>query len=349
MSVKIKKGKGILFDAVPDSGQVMVKVAPHGRPLYIWPNRLGFPESLLPKIKKQSVPFLYPPQTPVEYKGGSWIVNMCADADEYRNALIGLDRAFGDKIPIFNHPRAVAMTRRDLSAKRLAGIPNLVVPKCVRFMADENNSFQRAFEANGFNYPVLVRPAKSQTGRDLVKIDNPFDWPKVYKTHWQGKSHFMTQYVDYSNTSGDFIKSRIVYVGERMFVRHVKRAENWRIHNQTASSKTADEAWEASISEQLMSDPVFHNMLSEVPVRVKLDFFGLDIGVDLENRRAILFEANAAMSIFFATGADERSQARATRLQHPIVRALEEHFATPKNWRSGADIGEEPVERIFQS
>lgn len=56
MSVKIKKGKGILFDAIPDSGQVMVKVAQHGRPLYIWPNRLGFPESLLPKIKNSLFP-----------------------------------------------------------------------------------------------------------------------------------------------------------------------------------------------------------------------------------------------------------------------------------------------------
>ena len=45
MSVKIKKGKGILFDAVPDSGQVMVKVAPHGRPLYIWPISLFFKAS----------------------------------------------------------------------------------------------------------------------------------------------------------------------------------------------------------------------------------------------------------------------------------------------------------------
>lgn len=53
------------------------------------------------------------------------------------------------------------------------------------------------------------------------------------------------------------------------------------------------------------------------------------------------------MTIFFATGADERSQARATRLQHPIVRALEEHFATPKTGDPARTSAKSPSKGSF--
>ena len=296
MAIKVKKGKGILFEAIPDNGQIGALVGENGRAQYVWPNRIVLPDDILTKLKKDTVPFLYPPPKPIEYQGASWIVNMCADADEYRNALISLDEAFGDKLPIFNHPRAVAMTRRDLSAKLLEGIPNLIVPKCVRFKADANNSFQKTFEAEGFKYPVLVRPATSQTGRDLVKIDTPFDWTKVYQTHWYGKYHYMTQFVDTQENSF-YLKARIVLVGGELYFHHIKKSKNWLIHH--GGDELSPEEFfeeESNIVSKLTSSDLFCAMCSEISSRSKMDLLGVDISIG--GSGFTLFEANAAMTIF---------------------------------------------------
>lgn len=343
MAIKVKKGKGILFEAVPDNGQVGMRVGENGRAQYVWPNRIVLPDDILTKLKKDTVPFLYPPPKPIEYQGASWIVNMCADADEYRNALIGLDQAFGNKLPIFNHPRAVAMTRRDLSAKLLEGIPNLIVPKCVRFKADANNSFQKTFEAEGFKYPVLVRPATSQTGRDLVKIDTPFDWTKVYQTHWYGKYHYMTQFVDYSE-NGEFTKIRISVVGRDVALRSYRKSSSWLIKGMGGSD---DEDINLLLKKHQEFDE-WENAIkvaNDIASRVDLDFFGMDLGVSCNN--FYMFEVNAAMSMSEASviGADK------AKLMQPIYRrinnGLRDLFLNPGAWKCYLGEGKESCGNVL--
>ena len=343
MAIKVKKGKGILFEAVPDNGQVGIRVGENGRVHCLFPNRIVLPDDILTKLRKDTVPFLYPPPKPIEYQGASWIVNMCADADEYRNALIGLDQAFGDKLPIFNHPRAVAMTRRDLSAKLLEGIPNLIVPKCVRFKADANNSFQKTFEAEGFKYPVLVRPATSQTGQDLVKIDTPFDWTKVYQTHWYGKHHYMTQFVDYSE-NGEFTKIRISVVGRDVALRSYRKSSSWLIKGMGGSDdedinlllKQHQEfdGWESAIK-----------VANDIASRVDLDFFGMDLGVSSSN--FYMFEVNAAMSMSEASVID----AEKAKIMHPIYKwintRLRDLFLHPGAWKCYLGEGKESCGNVL--
>ncbi|MDE4063880.1 hypothetical protein PXK48_22410 [Phaeobacter gallaeciensis] len=333
MAIKVKKGKGILFEAVPDNGQVGMRVGENGRAQYVWPNRMVLPDDILTKLKKDTVPFLYPPPKPIEYQGASWIVNMCADADEYRNALIGLDQAFGDKLPIFNHPRAVAMTRRDLSAKLLDGIPNLIVPKCVRFKADANNSFQKTFEAEGFKYPVLVRPATSQTGRDLVKIDTPFDWVKVYQTHWYGKYHYMTQFVDFQGADGKFTKIRVAFVGDTMFFRGYNPSDTWKIFAAYSDTPTdADLLRYMDKIEEFEKNATLIQVCQEIRRRCGLDFFGIDLGL-LDGGRFVLFETNAAMSILRPTIGSADFKIIKPQ-QDQIERSLRGYMALPAQWQS---------------
>jgi hypothetical protein len=335
VAIKVKKGKGILFEAVPDNGQVGVRVGDNGRAVYIWPNRMNLPDDIQTKLRKDTVPFLYPPPKPIEYQGASWIVNICADADEYRNALIGLDQAFGDKLPIFNHPRAVAMTRRDLSAKLLEGIPNLLVPKCVRFKADASNSFQKTFEAEGFKYPVLVRPATSQTGRDLVKIDTPFDWVKVYQTHWYGKHHYMTQFVDFESADGSYLKARVLFIDGSHFVRHIKVGDGWKVHNANSIQRDSFVGRELELVAQLNANAAFNKACAAVSARTALDFYGMDVGIDLAQNRFVMFECNAAMSVFFGGDGRDRTAERVARrqiLQKPAADRCEAHFNNPESW-----------------
>lgn len=296
MTNKNGKGRGLLFEAVPDSGQVRVRIDEGGRPTYLWPNRTLLSEGALDKLRKLGSLFFYPPPRPAEQRGLSWVVNLCADADEYRSGLLGLDAAFGATLPIFNHPRAVALTRRDLSAARLAGIDGLVVPRCHRFLAEETDSFQKAFKDGGFRYPVLVRPAASQTGRDLVRIDTPFDWPKVYKTHWYGKPHFMTQFHDTQGPEG-FLKLRAGWFGDQMRVHSIKHSQNWRINHETGETPPdIFAAREAELAEQLVAEGRLAAVMAEIGARSAMDFIGADLGLAPDGG-LVLFEANAAMTM----------------------------------------------------
>ncbi len=321
-AVKVKKGKGILFEAVPDNGQIGVSVGENGSPQLAWPNRVVLPDGVLTKLKKDTAPFLYPPPKPIEYQGASWIVNLCADADEYRNALIGLDDAFGDKLPIFNHPRAVAMTRRDLSTKLLEGIPNLIVPKCVRFKADASNSFQKTFEAEGFKYPVLIRPATSQTGRDLVRIDTPFDWTKVYETQWFGKYHYMTQFVEYADSCGFYKKIRIAFVGGKIFFRSFSSGKDWLIKGFEKDASEGDA--QKSLDGFLNTDISILRLGGRIRSLIPLDFFGADIGLS-ESGDFILFEVNPAMTIA-KTGSHGSIRGLYDKIVREISAEIEKHI-----------------------
>lgn len=228
-------------------------------------------------------------------QGASWIVNLCADADDYRDALIGLDDAFGETLPIFNHPRAVARSRRDLSAKLLEGVAGLAVPKCIRLTASEQGCFEKTFAAEGFHYPVLIRPAGSQTARGLVRVDHPFDWPKVYQSHWYGRPYYMTQFVDCRRADGQFLKVRFCFVGDQVSLRGHALGKDWLV---TATRQPTKEIVERFF-EHRRAFPQWRaaqSVAHEIRQRVGLDFFGVDLGV-LDDDTFVLFEANAAMTM----------------------------------------------------
>lgn len=318
------KGRGLVFEAVPESGQVRVRIDEAGRPKYLWPNRTLLPDAALDKLHKRAGHFFFPPPRPAERRGLSWIVNLCADADEYRGGLLGLDAAFGGTLPIFNHPRAVALTRRDLSAARLSGIEGLIVPRCHRFPAEETDSFQKAFSEGGFRYPVLVRPAASQTGRDLVRIDGPFDWPAVYRTHWFGKPHFMTQFHDTLGPEG-FLKLRAGWFGGEMRIHSIKQSRHWRINHDTGETAPDDFApREAELCDRLLAEGRLAAVMAALGERAAMDAIGADLGL-MPDGRLVLFEANAAMTMvhppaYYATPV---AKDRLKRLHAPLRAAFE--------------------------
>lgn len=302
--VKLKRGAGIIFDAVPDNGKINVQVGKNRRPEFIWPNKMILPDRILEKLKKNSVNFFYPPPSPIEYRGANWIVNMCADPDEYRNALIGLDEAFGETLPIFNHPRAVALSRRDIVARLMEGVPHLTVPTSLRFTAGETGSFQKAFEAGGFKYPVLVRPVTSQSGRGLLKIDTPFDWQKIYLTHWYKKSFYMSQFVDYQSADGIYRKVRIRFIEGRPRIRGWQESRDWLLTGSRTELLDDRPGYLIDTIQSLAANEKFLTMREELARRLPLDFFGADIGV--RGDEFILFEATAAMTM--ARQAEEHEQ-----------------------------------------
>ena len=324
--------KGILFRAIPDTGMIGASIGAAGEPLLHLPNMTVLPDRTVSALERGAHTVWYPPASPVTHQNVQWIVNLCADADEYRGALLSLDKAFGETAPIFNHPRAVAMSRRDLMAQRLQGVDHLVVPHCVRFRADSPDSFAATFAEHGFTYPVLVRPAASQTGQGLHRIDGQRDWPRLHLSNGYGKWHFMTQFHDTRTASGRFCKVRASFVGGTWRIRAFREDTDWLITGSVrALSSELRDGMTRNI-DRLLADEAFKAMLDQIGARVPLDFFGIDIGV--ADDYFVFFEANAAMTMARASTPGLQSDPMMREIYLLLEKRLADHLSKPEQWRA---------------
>jgi glutathione synthase/RimK-type ligase-like ATP-grasp enzyme len=324
----------ISFCAVPDRGEAGVKIKPGGMPKAVMPNLMAMPLALRAELTETTRELWHPWQPGARLPAAPWIINHCADADEYRSGLIWLDETYGATAPIFNHPRAVARSRRDHSSAALQGIVGLTVPRVARFRATSRAALERCFEENGFHFPVLVRPSGGQTGRGLLKIEGPQHWDRALNTMWFGQPHFMTEFVDFATSEGLYLKARVLFVADRFFVRHVKAATGWKVHNDTASSITDFKERELELIRDLNENAAFGRACQAIPARTGLDFCGMDVGVDLTRNRFVMFECNAAMTVFFkrSEAVDDERQARRDLLEAPASTAFEQHLRAPHCW-----------------
>lgn len=324
--------KGLIFCAIPDNGQITTTVGDSGTPQFHVPNTMILPDRLMKRMEEVARTVWFPPTKPVTHDNVAWVVNFCADADEYRKALRSLDQAFGATSPIFNHPRAVAMSRRDLMAQLLQGVQNLTVPRCVRFKADSPDSFAATFATHGFAYPVLVRPEGSQTGQGLHKIDGPQDWARLALSNGYGKWHFMTQFHDTRAANGRFCKVRASFVGGQWAIRAFRDEPDWLITG-TVGSLTPER--HASIKrnvDALLDNSAFKSMLDEIGARVPLDFFGADIGVT--DGKFTFFEANAAMTMAKPSTTGLTNDPIMQEVYKTLEQRLIQHLLKPAEWRA---------------
>ena len=291
------------------------------------------PDSATDHLAKTTTEFWHP-QPKAAPPQASWIVNFCTDPDTFGQAMTWLNDTYDDTIPIFNHPDRLFHTARDRQSAQLSGIDGLTVPRCVRFSFETADDIARVFEENGFRFPVLVRPNELQTGQGMKRIDNHEQWADLLYTRWYRQDHLMIQFEDSRTDEGIFQKARVVFIGGKPFLRHVKAAADWLVHNNAKQSVPGFAEREIEIIDQLEADADFMTICDTIGGRIGLDFCGADIGVDLANKTFVLFEANPSMSVFFPQR-DNLSAAdleRRERLQTKTADAFLAHLQNPGGW-----------------
>lgn len=327
---------GLIFRAIPDNGKVQIVSNGKNAVKPAWPNCTVLPPEFHKELEAHANTLWYPQGINSTHSNVRWIVNMCADADEYASALRALsEMVAGTNVPVFNHPKAVAETRRDLTSQRLQGIPNLIVPNCVRFLADAPERFREVFEENNFEYPVLVRPGASQTGHNLVKIDSADDWGKVHTIPWGGRHLYMTQFVDFAGDDGKYEKIRMVFVNNNILFRSMFRGDRWNVHGVKRTRASIQK--ELKFLKTTANEKAIMDIMAQIDDIVKLDFGGVDIG-RTSGGKFVFFEANAAMTIAI----DENTPSELLDLMQPIFSPiasdLKQSFSTPKSWKSGLKV-----------
>ncbi len=330
--------KGVLFWSLPDNGRIRVGWGKEGQFRNFWQNTLLLPNAANADLLERAVQYWHPSPPTVAVPEANWVVNYVAEPDIAANGQAWLEKRWGGKVPIFNHPNAIRASARDRIEEVFGGIKGLVVPKTVRLRLRSVDDLKRVFDDNGFRFPVILRPAKWQTGMGMLRIDSHDDWVRIIGSPYMTEDQFMIQFEDVGNAAGEYQKVRVLFVGGTPYLRHVKATTDWMIHN---TSKNAVEGFagkrEIQVIDELEANPTFMHICSEIGQRLQLDFFGADIGIDPANNRFVLFEANPSMSVFFAPREDdtpERAERR-ERLQLRAERAVVELLKDPTRWRSG--------------
>lgn len=289
------KKNGIIFQAVPNDRKVTAIVTPQGEPSVIFPGRVLLTDEMKERLTDRCSAFWHPGGKEQRTQKFDWIVNTLADPDRYSNALTYLnDQLANHPLPVFNNPSCILETARDVVWRKLSDVSNLIAPRCVRFLATHPDHFRDAFERGNFEYPVLVRPAGTHTGDNLILIDSDRNWDRIHKIAWGGREIYLTQWVDFRSENGDWRKLRLAITPEGIHLRHILFGSSWLIHAVERSDVEVERELEILMNAEEWQ--ALQKLGADIRQRVGLDFFGVDLGWKSDTE-FVLFEANASMSI----------------------------------------------------
>jgi len=217
------------------------------------------------------------------------IVNAIGDADLAHVALINAERIVrGATVPVINAPALVRATGREDNARRLADIPNLIVPRMAPLS-----------RAADFGYPLLLRSLGYHTGQHFVCVESR-EALAAAAGSLPGGDPLAIEYLDARGPDGMARKYRTMFIGGRLYPLHLAISADWKVHYFTAAME-ADPGFRAEESRFLDDMPGVIGAramaaVARVQVVMGLDYGGIDFALAPDGR-VLLFEANATMAI----------------------------------------------------
>ena len=218
--------------------------------------------------------------------------------------LTELADSFG--VPVINHPGKVVLTTRDVSIERIAGVPNVIVPKTTRFcsVGKTHQEMVREIETQ-FDYPVITRSLIAQEAKGMNKVDNREALLAVFAS-WYPENFFVTAYVDSRGSRKLSRKIRAAVVGDEMVILRVDFSPEWKVVGRKTDAEIAlhFEHPQLRVEEQrICADPedqLGHRAIQSLKTirgRIPLDIFGIDFDV-MQDGKLVFYEANATMNLF---------------------------------------------------
>lgn len=229
------------------------------------------------------------------------VLNLVTDPDQSPQTLDNLRKVLrGFRGKVVNRPEAVLRSSREQVASLLSGAPELRVPKAVRLRGARPDLAARVIERARVSFPLILRRAGTHTG-NIIGLMETLD--ELQSALSDPRDHVVTEFVDTRGDDGLYRKYRVFFFGKRIILRHMIVHDQWSVHGSTRmqfmvhrSDLRREEALLCGRPEGPFP-PAWQGVFSEVRARIPLDFFGMDFGVD-RDERIVLFEANATMNFF---------------------------------------------------
>ena len=210
-------------------------------------------------------------------------------------------------LPVINAAEGAARCTRVETAELLRGIPDLLVPKIMRFRneAGLGPSLRKAI-CELFPLPVILRTAGHQEQRNMVLVSTPAEIEPVLGQFLDAgeRDFYAIAYRDVQHENGLYRRIRAAYVAGVPTLMRVDYSEQWivkgRKHAPTQDHYRRDPGLVVR-ADTLVREPEGLGekawaVLREVGRRMPLDIFGMDFDVDREGQ-VVFFEANATMNL----------------------------------------------------
>lgn len=235
----------------------------------------------------------------------NWVNPEILSRDDALDFIAGYADGLG--LPVINHPRQAILTTRQRNAERLAGIPNLLVPRILRII-NEPQKRQLLIRLIGeqLGFPVIIRSPFTQEGAATAKVETPEELAAYLSTATEPQLYAI-QYIHNPLPGGAYRKFRAAVIGGEMILLQVRFGVLWNVHRtpdpkararlMAFDAKGTADAFALKVlrrPEETLGTPAM-SALREISVRTPLDFFGIDFDV-LPDGRILYFETNAAMN-----------------------------------------------------
>lgn len=289
----------------------------------------------------QQIPFLLygsnaeqpPVRLPVK---PTLIFNQIAEPDSHSTALqrcVTLCDAL--KLPVINDPRKVQQNSRDQVSELLQGIDGVTMPRTYRVAPASPEEVMQAAREKGLEFPFIFRTTGQHNGEDMVRIDGPDQLDRLHAFAFDGREHYLIEFVDYADSNGVYYKYRIVVVNGEQYAQHVSFNQGWMVHVLARGGlKFQQEHPEFGVPAQLMQSfetevlPKTADSVKTIWQRIGLDYFAIDCHVNSDGH-ILVFEANANLHAL------ENPQAGTEPFIEKIRHALRQLIID----RSGAESG----------
>ncbi len=260
-----------------------------------------------PKIKQSDIRF---------HRTPSLVFNQISEPDTHAGALsrcAAMCRQLS--APVINRPENIMNTTRDRVSELLQGIAGVTMPKTVRVNPRNPDEVFEQAESVGLQFPFIVRLAGFHNGRNMVLLRSREDYDELHAFPFDGRDFYLTEFVDYKNDSGIYIKQRIAVIDDKPFIRHCLFDQSWKIHvssldfmEQNRHVYSDGELMEKSEARLSTLQPA----IMEIRKRLGLEYFGIDCHID-DQGGMLIFEANANMNILVISAGENKDKTRFLR------------------------------------
>jgi tetratricopeptide (TPR) repeat protein len=224
--------------------------------------------------------------------------------EELESSASSIERAarFVDAaaVPVLNHPRAAARTRRSHLSGALAGIAGVTVPATRR--ASRGRLLERATggggAVEGVPFPLLIRPVDSHRGDGLERIESEGGL-REYVARSGADGFYLVPFVDYRSADGYYRKYRTIVVDGVPYPYHLAVSDRWMVHY--AGSLMDRHAWMRAEEERFLAEPssvfaAWGERFGAIAGALGLQYFGVDCALAPDGS-ILVFECNAGMLV----------------------------------------------------
>jgi glutathione synthase/RimK-type ligase-like ATP-grasp enzyme len=279
-----------------------------GKVDYDWEGNTEFStHTHTPPRNRVTIPVLWFQKEIMKISVPDIFVNCISDADNQTKSLARAAHYLDTVsrkcpgMPVFNDPRKVAGTRRDMIYQRFGSLPGIDIPRIIRFLPKNRDDVLAVAEKEGFTYPFIVRSCGAHNGKDMVLLESPGRVSDLDCLAFNGSYFYLTQFRDYKNADGLYSKTRFIVMDGKIYPRHSITSRHWLVNSHSRDNLMDGDAALRELERQVLSTlekkiaPPALESVRKIYREVGLDYLGFDSHV-LPNGNLLFFEINAAMN-----------------------------------------------------